>query len=66
MSERFLPRGFHSFHPEDGAKWLAILVHGWEGSAESTYIKALGKTIFQQGYDMFRLNLCGTMVPVTI
>jgi len=50
-------QGFHSFHLENGGKGLAILVHGWEGSAESTYIKALGKVVFQQGYDVFRLNM---------
>lgn len=50
-------QGFHSFHPEDGGKGLAILVHGWEGSADSSYIKTLGRIIFQQGYDVFRLNM---------
>ena len=50
-------QGFYSFHPGNDGKRLAILVHGWEGSAESTYIKALGKIIFQQGHDVFRLNL---------
>lgn len=50
-------QGFHSFHPEAGGKGLAILVHGWEGSADSSYIKTLGRIIFQQGYDVFRLNM---------
>lgn len=50
-------QGFHSFHSGQSDKGLVILVHGWEGSAESTYIKALGKYVFQHGYDVFRLNM---------
>jgi hypothetical protein len=38
------------------AKNLAILLHGWEGSAESLYVLSLGSYLFQRGCDVFRLN----------
>jgi predicted alpha/beta-fold hydrolase len=33
-----------------------ILLHGWEGSADSTYILCTGSALYQRGYDIFRLN----------
>jgi len=39
------------------AKGLVILIHGWEGSADSTYIRTTGRAIYRRGYDLFRLNL---------
>ncbi len=38
------------------AKGLAILLHGWEGSAESLYVLSLGGHLFERGCDVFRLN----------
>jgi predicted alpha/beta-fold hydrolase len=38
------------------AKELAILLHGWEGSAESLYVLSLGSLLFSLGCDVFRLN----------
>jgi len=38
------------------AKELAILLHGWEGSAESLYVLSLGSYLFARGCDVFRLN----------
>jgi uncharacterized protein len=38
------------------AKQLAILLHGWEGSAESLYVLSLGSLLFELGCDVFRLN----------
>jgi hypothetical protein len=38
------------------AKELAILLHGWEGSAESLYVLSLGSLLFELGCDVFRLN----------
>jgi len=35
---------------------LVILLHGWEGSAESAYVLSLGAYLFERGYDIFRLN----------
>jgi predicted alpha/beta-fold hydrolase len=38
------------------SKGLAILLSGWEGSVDSTYILRSGKILFENGYDVFRLN----------
>jgi hypothetical protein len=34
-----------------------ILLHGWEGSAESQYILSLGHALLEHGVDVVRLNL---------
>ena len=34
-----------------------ILLHGWEGSADSAYILSSGRFFYRLGYDVFRLNL---------
>jgi predicted alpha/beta-fold hydrolase len=49
-------QGYHS--PQDSAttRGLVILLHGWEGSADSTYIACTGRALYQRGYDIFRLN----------
>ncbi|MGH8263557.1 MAG: hypothetical protein ACRET4_08755, partial [Steroidobacteraceae bacterium] len=36
---------------------LVVLLHGWEGSTESLYVLALGQQLYEQGYDVVRLNL---------
>ena len=36
---------------------IAVLVHGWEGNAESLYILSLGQQLFDRGFDVVRLNL---------
>lgn len=36
---------------------LAILIHGWEGSHDSTYIQSMALELLNQGIDVFRLNL---------
>jgi hypothetical protein len=38
------------------AKKLVVLLHGWEGSADSLYILSLGAHLFGQGCDVYRLN----------
>jgi predicted alpha/beta-fold hydrolase len=35
---------------------LVILLHGWEGSAESLYVLSLASFLFERGCDVFRLN----------
>ncbi|MBM9579610.1 alpha/beta hydrolase [Leptospira sp. 201903070] len=37
-------------------KGLLILLHGWEGSINSTYILRTSNHFYNQGYDIFRLN----------
>ncbi|MFT5889242.1 MAG: putative alpha/beta-fold hydrolase [Zhongshania sp.] len=39
------------------SKGLVTLIHGWEGSSQSTYLLSAGGALFQAGYDVFRLNL---------
>ena len=48
--------GYHSEQTDAPSKGLAILLCGWEGSADSTYILRSGKILYQSGYDVFRLN----------
>jgi uncharacterized protein len=41
----------------DSVRRVAILLHGWEGSAEATYLLSLGSLLLSRGYDVVRLNL---------
>ena len=36
---------------------LAVLIHGWEGSADSLYLISAAANLQTRGYDVFRLNL---------
>ena len=47
--------GLHSAHAET-PKQLVVLLHGWEGSADSNYMLSLGGYLFERGFDIFRLN----------
>jgi predicted alpha/beta-fold hydrolase len=50
--------GLHSGQPAGHApKGLAVLIHGWEGSHDSVYLFSLACTLYDAGYDVFRLNL---------
>jgi hypothetical protein len=46
----------HSAHG-DGERDLVVLLHGWEGSAQSQYLLSAAASLFDQGYDVVRLNL---------
>ena len=35
---------------------LVILLHGWEGCADSSYMLSAGATLYERGHDVFRLN----------
>ena len=48
--------GFHSAHDAQHSRPLVILLHGWEGSADSFYVLSLGSYLFARGFDIFRLN----------
>lgn len=37
-------------------RWV-VLLHGWLGSADSTYVLSLGALLYERGYNVFRLNL---------
>ena len=47
---------FHS-SPAQGAGRVAVLLHGWEGSAESLYVLSLGQQLFDRGFEIVRVNL---------
>jgi len=40
-----------------GVRRVAVLLHGWEGSAEATYVLSLGSLLLAHGFDVVRLNL---------
>jgi predicted alpha/beta-fold hydrolase len=48
--------GAYSKQSEKASKGLLILLHGWEGSIDSTYILTTGRFFYQNGFDIFRLN----------
>jgi len=48
--------GLFSPQPSKTFAGRVILLHGWEGSADSTYILCTGNTLYRRGYDIFRLN----------
>jgi len=49
-------QGYYS--PQDNSDAdLAILIHGWEGSAESTYLQLMADQLFRIGLSVYRLNL---------
>lgn len=48
--------GFYTKN-EQPTDTVAILLHGWEGSSQSTYIQLLADTLYRDGLDIFRLNL---------
>src|SRR5690349_15221467 len=49
--------GWHASAGPVPSEHLVVLLHGWEGSSESTYVLGLGQALFEQGFDVFRLNL---------
>jgi predicted alpha/beta-fold hydrolase len=53
-------QAFHSSQQRPGhepGRRVAVLLHGWEGSADSTYLLSLAQTFFDQGFEVVRLNL---------
>jgi len=49
--------GYHSLQSFERARGLVTLIHGWEGSSDSTYVLSTGKHLYDRSYDIFRLNL---------
>lgn len=39
----------------DSQRWIVVL-HGWLGSAASSYVLSLSAALYEQGYNIFRLN----------
>lgn len=53
-------QAFHSSPTRRGrapGQSVAVLLHGWEGSADSLYVLSLATQLFEQGYEVVRLNL---------
>jgi predicted alpha/beta-fold hydrolase len=50
-------QAFHSSAGNGSVRRVAMLLHGWEGSAEATYVLSLGSLLLAHGYDVVRLNL---------
>lgn len=48
---------FHSTQRLKNPKALVLLIHGWEGSSDSTYILHAGRYLYRRGCDIVRLNL---------
>jgi hypothetical protein len=48
--------GSHAAQAPGDPKGLAVLLHGWEGSVDSTYMLCSGRALYRRGYDLFRLN----------
>jgi predicted alpha/beta-fold hydrolase len=40
----------------DGRKGLVVLLHGWEGGADSGYLRSSARLLHEAGYACFRLN----------
>ena len=49
-------QGWHSQVPGIRPRGMALLLHGWEGSAESGYMRLTAARLLQAGCDVFRLN----------
>lgn len=47
--------GHYSAQPGE-SRGLAILLHGWEGSAEAGYVVSVGAKLYDAGFAVFRLN----------
>ena len=53
-------QAFHASPAKRGrepGKRVAVLLHGWEGSADSTYVLSMSQTLFSLGFEVVRLNL---------
>ncbi|GGK16330.1 YheT family hydrolase [Luteimonas terricola] len=48
--------GLHTALPGVEPRGMALLLHGWEGSAESAYVCLAAAGFLARGYDVFRLN----------
>ena len=48
--------GLHSTLPAVQPRGLALLLHGWEGSTESSYMRMTAVQLLKRGFEVFRLN----------
>jgi len=50
-------QAFHSSPARAPGRKVAVILHGWEGSTDSTYMLSVAQTFFAAGYETIRLNL---------
>jgi uncharacterized protein len=43
--------------PADSTGQPVVVLHGWEGSAESLYVLSLAQLLYERGFEVLRLNL---------
>ncbi len=48
--------GLHSAVPGAAPRGLVVLLHGWEGSADSNYMRLTAAQLLARGFEVFRLN----------
>jgi predicted alpha/beta-fold hydrolase len=48
--------GLHSVPPGVEPHGLALLLHGWEGSVDSSYMRLTAAQLLARGFEVFRLN----------
>ncbi|KGM54018.1 alpha/beta hydrolase [Lysobacter arseniciresistens ZS79] len=48
--------GLHSVVPDRPSRGLALLLHGWEGSVDSSYMRLTAAQLLARGFEVFRLN----------
>jgi predicted alpha/beta-fold hydrolase len=48
--------GLHDMPTGDASKGLALLLHGWEGSVDSSYMQLTAAELLARGWSTFRLN----------
>lgn len=49
-------QGLHSAVPGRDSRGLVLLLHGWEGSTESSYMRLTAARLLAAGFETFRLN----------
>ena len=49
-------QGVHSLRPGIEPKGLVVLLHGWEGSVDSNYMRLTAARLLDAGFAVFRLN----------
>ncbi|HZF98596.1 MAG TPA: alpha/beta fold hydrolase [Pseudoxanthomonas sp.] len=49
-------QGWHSARRHVQSRGLALLLHGWEGSADSSYMRMTAARLLEAGFEVLRLN----------
>ncbi|WP_158987327.1 YheT family hydrolase [Lysobacter panacisoli] len=49
-------QGVHSAMPDTPTRGLVLLLHGWEGSVDSSYMRLTAVELLRAGFEVFRLN----------